>query len=174
MAAGFCSLNLMYMKNVIFLVLGAVLAVSCSGPLQTDPNEERAVVFRDGSEEYPFVPEDFKSGGAILLKYLDSSDEVWVKGWVVGYVSGTKISAVVFGSGEGSKASNIVICGAQDGSGQLFPVQLSTSSEESKAVREQLNLLDNPDVLGCEICIKGKLADYMGTIGLKSTTSVIF
>ena len=174
MAAGFCFLNLMYMKNVMLLVLGAVVAVSCSGSLQTDPDEGRAVVFRDGSEEYPFVPEDFKSGGAILLEYLDGTDEVWVGGWVVGYVSGTKISTVVFGAGEGSKASNIVICGAQDGSGQLFPVQLSTSSEESKAVRAQLNLLDNPDVLGCEICIRGHLANYMGTIGLKSTTAAIF
>lgn len=158
----------------MLLVLGAVVAVSCSGSLQTDPDEGRAVVFRDGSEEYPFVPEDFKSGGAILLEYLDGTDEVWVGGWVVGYVSGTKISTVVFGAGEGSKASNIVICGAQDGSGQLFPVQLSTSSEESKAVRAQLNLLDNPDVLGCEICIRGHLANYMGTIGLKSTTAAIF
>lgn len=158
----------------MLLVLGAVVAVSCSGPLQTDPDEGRAVVFRDGSEEYPFVPEDFKSGGAILMEYLDGTDEVWVGGWVVGYVSGTKISTVVFGAGEGSKASNIVICGAQDGSGQLFPVQLSTSSEESKAVRAQLNLLDNPDVLGCEIRIRGHLANYMGTIGLKSTTAAIF
>ena len=158
----------------MMLVLGMAVSVSCSGLLQTESKSDKAVVFRDGSEEYPFVPEDFKSGGTILLEYLDGSDEVWVEGLVVGYVSGTKISTVVFGAGEGSKASNIVICGAQDGSGCLFPVQLSTSPDDSRAVREQLNLLDNPDVLGCEVRIKGHLANYMGTVGLKSTTAVIF
>lgn len=162
------------MKNFMILCLAMAGLLSCTGPLAPVNTVEKTVIFRDGSEDYPFVPEDFNSGGKILLEYLDSEEDVWIEGWVVGYVSGTKMNSVVMNADEGCKASNIVICGMSDGSGTLMPVQLSTSPDSAKAVREQLNLMDNPEILGCLIRVRGRLSSYMGTVGLKSTTSVIF
>jgi hypothetical protein len=42
-------------------------------------------------------------------------------------------------------------------------------------VRDALNLIDNPDMLGRKVCLKGNLVDaYFGLTGLKSVDEYVF
>ena len=90
-------------------------------------------------------------------------DDVWVLGYVVGVASGSR--NIVFG-GPFSKNTNLVL-GIRD----TTTVRDSCLSVQLPAgpVREALNLVDNPDLTGREIYIKGDLVDaYYGIPGLKS------
>ncbi len=87
--------------------------------------------------------------------------------WVVGYIVGGDVSAskVVF-EAPFAKASNIAIAETPNASTreQCAAVELPSSSE----VREALNLVDHPDLLGRRVYILATITTYYGHPGLKS------
>ena len=97
-----------------------------------------------------------------------------VKGYIVGFVSGTDISSTSFTSAN-AKETNIVLADSPNETDytKCIAVQLSTSSSY-KATRDALNLKANPSNLGKSVIIKGTIETYMGRLGLKNTSSYTF
>lgn len=109
--------------------------------------------------------------GAILrVSELKSDDvpvgeEVWVKGYIVGYVPKNKtMSGTVF-SAEGAVETNLVLADSPDETAHAAcaPMQLKANSE----VRLDLNLADYPDNLGRLVYLYGIKTTYYKSIGLK-------
>lgn len=132
---------------------------------------------RVGSRTHPYLPSDFASGGVmdgcVDNPMLECSD-VWVCGYVVGYVSGSKITSTKFEAGD--KETNVVLADfvSQTDVEKLMPVQLSKTPQACNEVRERLNLMDNPDNLQRLVKVQGSVERYMGTLGVKSTNKCIF
>ena len=90
-------------------------------------------------------------------------NDVWVQGYIVGVATGSR--RISF-EGPFSKNTNLVLgpCDTTTVREHCLAVQLPAG-----AVRYALNLVDNPDLIGREIYIKGDLVDaYYGIPGLKS------
>ena len=109
----------------------------------------------DGTKEHPYTVNDVK---ALCGTEACPADPVWVKGTIVGCASsGTNLA-------EEAAETNIAI-----GVGDCWiPVQLPTG-----AVREGLNLVKNPDNLGKEVCLLGKIETYFKVAGVKSVTEYV-
>ncbi len=103
----------------------------------------------------------------------NSGAKAWVKAYIVGQINGKSVSDVEweapFGIPEGStKGTNLVIADKADEKATTMPVQLP-----SGAVRDALNLPDNPAMDGKEVLLYGELVKYFGTNGLKTVTCAI-
>ncbi len=122
-----------------------------------------------------WINEDFTVGsgnsgssveGAIQVSELEKHLEE-KEVWVVGYIVGGDVSAskVVF-EAPFSKASNIAIADTPYASTreECAAVELPSSSD----VREALNLVDHPDMLGRRVYILGTVTTYYGHPGIKS------
>ena len=110
----------------------------------------------------PAGPPDAAYEVTEVCKHAGEND-VWVQGYIVGVATGTR--RVSF-EGPFSKNTNIVLgpCDTTTVREHCLAVQLPAGP-----VREALNLVDNPDLIGREIYIKGDLVDaYYGIPGLKS------
>ncbi|MDE7159914.1 MAG: choice-of-anchor J domain-containing protein [Muribaculaceae bacterium] len=96
----------------------------------------------------------------------------WVKGYIVGYIPGMNLSEAVFGA-TGSEVSktNILLAGSatETSVDKCIPVQLPAG-----AVRDALNLSDNPGNLGRLVTLCGSQEKYFGANGLKSVTTYTF
>ena len=130
---------------------------------------------RAGSKKHPFIPSDFCSGGA--LAEIDASfftTEVWIAGYIVGYVNGSSISSAVFEAG--SKETNIILADYPDvmDCTMVMPIQLSKDSKSKQEVREMLNLSSHPENLGKLVEVCGTIDTYMRVKGLKPATKAIF
>ena len=99
--------------------------------------------------------------------------DVWVEGYVVGYVPAMAWSDAVFGSNgtEGStnwsNGTNIVLSSSPAGSATTvnsIPVGLAT------AVRNDLAISKNPAIYGAKVRVKGSMEKYFGIRGLKSVS----
>ena len=95
-----------------------------------------------------------------------STPMAWVKGYIVGYVSGKTYADGVTFSAEGCDVNtNIIIAesASTTNADKCMPVQLPSGD-----LRNGLNLKDNPSLLGKEIIIYGQLANYFSVPGIKS------
>ena len=95
-------------------------------------------------------------------------DDVWVSGYIVG---GDLTSAS--GSFEGPfKSRTNIILGPKSSTtdrSACIAVQLPTGR-----VRDALNLVDNPSLLGRKVCLRGDLVEaYYGLVGLKSVDDYV-
>ena len=95
----------------------------------------------------------------VLYFYEKVKTPVWVKGTICGSLS--KSNALTTNSEE-IQASNLAL-GTED---SFIPVQLSSKT----APRENLNLLDNPDMLGQTVWVYGNIEKYFSMPGVKSVT----
>lgn len=90
-------------------------------------------------------------------------EDVWVSGYIVG---GDLTSAAASFEGQFKSRTNILLgpkSSTKDRNACLA-VQLP-----SGRVRDALNLVDNPDMLGRKVCLRGDIVDaYYGLVGLKS------
>ncbi|PWJ43227.1 DUF5689 domain-containing protein [Sediminitomix flava] len=93
----------------------------------------------------------------------DTQDK-WVKGYIVGFFNNNTLHATT----EGALNSNIAIADVAGETNELkvIPVQLPGGF-----VRENLNIADNPDMLGQMVWLKGDLEAYYGVDGLKSVSA---
>ena len=101
--------------------------------------------------------------------------DVWVRGYIVGYVDGMSLSesTAVLGAGGlaaagGVSPTNILIADSADETDYegCLVVQLPEGE-----VRDALNLRDHPENMGGEVVLCGSLETYFGTYGLKAPTA---
>ncbi len=90
----------------------------------------------------------------------------WVKGFIVGFVSGQSISGATF-STESASETNILIASSasETDANNCLPVQLPPG-----AIRDGLNLNANAGNLGKEVLLYGQLTKYFGVAGLKNVS----
>ena len=117
----------------------------------------------DGSETSPY-----NVTAAFSVYNAGGATNVWVKGYIVGYVDGQVLSSgAKFSGTNATSQTNILI--AQDADetdyNKCIPVQLPAGD-----VRSNLNLKDNPDNYKAEVSLYGNIEKYFGVAGLKSVT----
>ena len=107
--------------------------------------------------------------GVAQARTLAPMEDVWVSGYIVG---GDLTSA----SGsfeEPFKSRTNIILGPRSSTTDrdvCLAVQLTAGS-----LRDELNLVDNPSLLGCKVCLKGDIvADYFNMTGLKNLADCEF
>ncbi len=99
------------------------------------------------------------------LLSAEAGDYVTVRCYIVGYATGTSSKGFTIGlPTESEVRSNIVIADTLeiDDDTPLAACQLKSNSAE----REELNLVDNPDLLGQHIYLQGTVKKYFGLMGL--------
>lgn len=156
------------MKKYIFSVLMAAMAVftfsSCEdvpAPYGT-PNQpstpDTPEVSTDGTEANPYTVTDAKTVG--------SGTNVFVKGYIVGFIPDKSLSEAVF-SAEKAVNLNVIIAASADETdvNKCMPVQLPAGD-----IRTAVNLKDNVANLGQEVLLCGNIESYFGAIGVKSTS----
>ena len=134
------------------------------------PDPDPEVPENESSKENPY------SVSEALLKYDASTPQadVWVSGYIVGYVDGMSVDGATFGAeapeGGEVSATNLLIADSTDVTDytQCLIIQLPAGE-----VREALNLQANPENLGKPVVLKGSLEKYFGTCGLKSVSEYI-
>ena len=149
------------------------LAFQYASTEKTEPTWEiKSVKVSEGSAPVPPHPSEEGSGTyddpyTIAGAQAHQSEKGYVKGYIVGFISGQKLTDAVFGT-DGAVASNIIIATSADETdiSKCLPIQLVGGS----AVRIGINLMDNPGMYKKELLIYGSLEKYFGTAGLKSTT----
>ncbi|MBQ6062710.1 MAG: OB-fold nucleic acid binding domain-containing protein [Prevotella sp.] len=99
---------------------------------------------------------------------LANADAAWVKGYIVGYVTGQVISTGAVFSAEGATNTNLLIAASASETdvSKCMPIQLS------RDYRADFALDANPGMLGKEVIIAGQLTTYFGVPGLKSPTYI--
>lgn len=112
----------------------------------------------DGTEAKPFSAADIKSGKA-------KGNDVYVKGYIVGFVPDKDISEAKFTADGCEATSNVLIAASADETSvdKVVPVQLPYGD-----VRTAINLKDNPNNLKQEVILGGNIENYFGKPGLKS------
>ena len=116
-----------------------------------------------GSQDNPYSVASVISGA--------SGKEVWVKGYIVGWVEGQVLSSGAhFNATNVTVQSNILLADSPEVTdlSQAIPVQLPVG-----AARNALNLASNPGNLGKEVVLKGDLEKYFGTNGLKNVSEYV-
>ena len=95
-------------------------------------------------------------------------EDVWVSGYVVG---GDLTSAAVSFKGPFKSRTNLLIGPKSSTEDRSACVSVFLPSGK---VRDALNLVDNPDLLGQKICLKGDIVEsYFGLVGLKSVDDFV-
>lgn len=112
----------------------------------------------DGTEAKPFSAADVKSGKA-------KGNDVYVKGYIVGFVPDKDISEAKFTADGCEATSNVLIAASADETSvdKVVPVQLPFGD-----VRTAINLKDNPGNLKQEVILGGNIENYFGKPGVKS------
>ncbi|MDE5773174.1 MAG: hypothetical protein K2H86_01780 [Muribaculaceae bacterium] len=121
-----------------------------------------------GTAERPLTVEEFIEA----QKYGNSIPDTYLKGVIVGYVPGMSFEESVIGTlGTDIAATNILVSAEAYPSSldNCVPVQLPTG-----AVRDAINLKDNPGNLGRTITLAGVHTPYFGQTGLKEVYAYTF
>lgn len=153
------------MKKIIYslmvLAMAAFTFSSCEdvpAPYDTPAKPTTPEASTTGTESDPYTVTD--------AKLVGSGSNVFVKGYIVGYVPDKSLSEAIFGAtGDNVATSNFLIAASADETNvsNCMPVQLPVG-----AVRSGLNLKDNPGNLGQEVTLCGNIESYFGAIGAKS------
>lgn len=121
------------------------------------------VVQQKGTPENPYSVSDLIQG------YVYGTQNVWVKGWVIGSVGSNKLQA---NNNYGN--TNLAIADSKDGhndgdnisNGKFIAIALP-----SEELQKELGLSNNPgQVLGREYMFKGNIDKYFGVNGVKGTS----
>ncbi len=117
-----------------------------------------------GSKKDPFTVAEVQSGM--------EHPQVWVEGYIVGSFTSSTMNSFEPGVTPDTKASNLALADRPDETDRdkVIPVQLSTGT----SVREDLNLVDNPERLNSKVKIKGDIASYYSVMGLRETKEYVF
>lgn len=145
---------------------GAVESFEIDGVvIGDDPEPEMG----DGSEDKPFTI-------AQVMASTEDMADVWVMGYVAGYVADKAWStSAVFsaeateGSTNYTNATNCILSGEQPPQATLensIPCGLQNTGD----VRQTLGISKNPAIYGRKVKIKGEIAKYFGVRGLKNVS----
>ena len=123
------------------------------------------VVEHDGTIESPF------SCAEVSYLYDNKTEEVWIKGYIVGYIDGNSATGFNPDVPRDTIQTEIVIADSEDETEitNCVAVQLPTG-----AVREALDLFTNPGNFSKVVWLQGKLQKYFGMAGMKSTSAFSF
>lgn len=135
--------------------------------------------FNFGGENYaPVAPpaagtgtaDDPYSVGAVIEGA--SGTNVWVTGYIVGWVDGMTLSDGATFTTPATSTSNMLLAATPDEKsvGNCIPVALPANT----AVRTDLNLQNNPGNLGKEVTIRGNLTAYFGAKGVKEVNLYVW
>lgn len=152
-------------RKWLYIVAVLMLMLHSCEKLNTDlPQETKNTA---GSSEENITA---RSVDDIICGDISTDTTVWVCGYIVGYVNGTKMSSAQFAAG--NKLSNILLADSplETDYHNCIPVQLNTTPAASKQVREALNLSTHPENLKQKVGIYGTITSYMGTVGMKNVT----
>lgn len=116
-----------------------------------------------GSKEQPYTVSE-------VIALSNPGTESWVEGFIVGVINYDNNSSLET-SVPTTVGSCIAIAETPDETDQTkcVAVQLVSGS----AVRTAVNLVDNPENLGKQIKLKGKLEKYFGMAGIKATSEAV-
>ena len=94
-------------------------------------------------------------------------EKVYIKGYIVGWVSGQVLADGAHFDGTATVKSNILIAASASETtlANCMPVQLPSGD-----VRTGINLQDNASVYGKEVLLYGNLEKYFGAAGVKTVT----
>lgn len=117
----------------------------------------------DGTKNSPYSVSAAQAAGDKTGAYM--------KGYIVGFVSGQVYADGATFSAEGAVASNVLLADSpnETDASKCMPIQLPAGS----AVRTALNLQNNASNLKKEVTLYGDLAKYFGQAGLKNVTFAI-
>lgn len=118
----------------------------------------------NGTIEHPFTVSDVLAF-TIASKTDTIQTNAWVKGYIIGFVSNSKLVA----SADSAIASNIAIAASTDETTKFIPVELPKGD-----IRTALNLADVPSNLGKEVWLCGTITQYFGMNGLKQVKNFSF
>jgi len=137
--------------------------VSINGETGTGDDPEQPIVTEgNGSEDNPYTIADLQAMAIpTSSNAVEGQEKVWVKGFIVGALNsaGSAFDETV--------VSNLALAATAEeaDAAKTIPVQLPTG-----AVREALNVVDNPTVIGKEVMVYGYILKYMSRTGLKNVT----
>ena len=116
----------------------------------------------DGTKNSPYSVSAAQAAGDKTGAYM--------KGYIVGFVSGQVYADGATFSAEGAVASNVLLADSpnETDASKCMPIQLP-----SGAVRTALNLQNNASNLKKEVTLYGDLTKYFGQAGLKNVTFAI-
>ena len=122
----------------------------------------------NSSNENSTLESPFDVTTAIAKK---SATGAYVKGYIVGAISGKSISEGVSFSATTDVVTNVIIAASADETDvtKCMPIQLPNGSD----VRTKLNLKDNAGNYKKEVTLYGNITSYFGTIGLKEVTFAV-
>lgn len=155
-------------KTMLAVAIAAFTFTSCEDvpePYQIpdmgndDPNTEIIGGEGDGTEANPY---DITAATAV-----GTGTNVYVKGFIVGYISGKSFDGAVFGADTCTVKTNLLIAASatETNKSKCMPVQLPTG-----VIRTGLNLADNKDNLGKEVVLCGNIEKYFSQTGIKTVT----
>lgn len=95
--------------------------------------------------------------------------EVWVKGYIVGAFDGAISKFVTDTTGQVRTNVSLADLATETDAAHMLPVNITLS-----AMKNALNIVDNPGNIGRPVMIKGNLAAYYSVPGLRETTDYQF
>ena len=127
-----------------------------------DPDPVPPVDGGDGTAESPFTVSQVAAGTA-------TGTSVWVSGYIVGWIADKTIDTAQFND-KATVKTNLLLAASADETelANCIPVQLPAG-----AVRDGLNLQDNPGVYKQSVKIKGSIEKYFGKTGVKTVTEYL-
>lgn len=116
------------------------------------------------------IDEDFYTVDNVIV-HADDDDvaDAIVRGYIVGYVKNGNLSVRTAAFEPGTSKTNIMLADSPDETDwcNCIPVQLVVGTD----ARNDMNLAENPEMLGSLVEITGTLTSYLGARGIKSITS---
>ena len=150
-------------RLVLFFFVGmlAVIGAACSSPgvLDDDESDTAEIIIDDTVTENDTAATDTTAAGD------DSVAAVSVAEAQSLYVEGDAVPVVVCGYIVGTVKSSF----ATGGNDECMPVEL----RKGTAIRDSLNLVSNPGMLGAKVVIGGVLQRYFKVVGIKSASEFI-
>ena len=130
-------------------------------PDTPDPDEP-IVTEGDGSEANPYTIADLqKMAVPTESSAAEGQEKVWVKGFIVGALNsaGTAFAA------DANTNLTLAATAEESDAANTIPVQLSKGD-----MRDALNVVDNPSLVGKEIMLYGYILKYFSRTGLKEVS----
>ena len=146
-----------------------VITPAEGGTTPEEPETPEVETVGDGTEANPFTVED------VIALNNTLSGKHYVKAYIVGQAVGQSFvdgldTEAPFVAAEGStQGTNLAIASSLTAEvANMIPVQLPKG-----ALRDDFNLVENPDKLGAQVLICGDLIKYFNLPGIKNTTSIV-
>ncbi len=158
--------NNFYRLAHLFLLF-SLFSVSCT-KLELPDDVDKDKTDKGDTPTSPSQPDDSNVYSIASLQEATEGESVLLKGYIVGYVPTSSINKTCF-SVEDAVPSNIVLADSpqEKDPSNCAAIQL----KKDKDARDDLNLQDNPEMLGKCVLVYGDVATYMGSKGLKDVES---